>query len=155
MSSHPPGTVPGQWTIYVDGAARGNPGPAAAGICLYDAEGRVVRLIGKTLGRLPNNQAEYRALLLALGAAIPFAPTALLVRMDSQLVVRQMQGVYRVKDLTLQELSLQVRQLMRVLGSVRFEHVPRAQNREADRLANLALDGDEVDRTLSGEELSP
>jgi ribonuclease HI len=139
--------VPGQWTVYVDGAARGNPGPAAAGICLFDADGRPARLIGKSLGRLPNNQAEYRALLLALDAALPFAPPALLVRMDSELVVRQMTGQYRVKDAFLQELHMQVRQRMRGLGPVTFEHVPRAQNADADRLANLALDGEPLDMT--------
>ena len=148
MSRRPPGTVPEQWTVYVDGAARGNPGPAAAGICLFDADGRRVRLIGKSLGRLPNNQAEYRALLLALEAAIPFAPATLLVRMDSELVVRQMTGMYRVKDTVLQGLYARVQRLIRTLGPVDFEHVPRAQNAEADRLANLALDGEEVDKTL-------
>ena len=140
-------SLQGQWTVYVDGAARGNPGPAAAGICLFDAEDRRVRLIGRTLGTLPNNQAEYRALLLALDAALPFAPPALLVRMDSELVVRQMTGQYRVKDPFLQGLHAQVRQRLRALGPVTFEHVPRAQNAEADRLANLALDGEPVNMT--------
>jgi len=78
-NSGPPSS---QWTVYVDGAARGNPGPAAAGICLWNPEGRRVRLIGRLLGRLPNNQAEYRALLLALEAVTPYAPPALRVRMD-------------------------------------------------------------------------
>jgi ribonuclease HI len=141
------GSVPGQWTVYVDGAARSNPGPAAAGICLFDAESRIVRLIGRTLGTLPNNQAEYRALLLALDAALPFAPPALQVRMDSQLVVRQMTGQYRVKDPILQGLHTQVRERLRRFGPVTFEHVPRVQNAEADRLANLALDGEPVDLT--------
>ncbi len=144
-NSGPPSS---QWTVYVDGAARGNPGPAAAGICLWNPEGRRVRLIGRLLGRLPNNQAEYRALLLALEAVTPYAPPALRVRMDSELVVRQMTGQYRVKDATLQLLHGRVQQAIRELGVVQFEHVPRSQNAEADRLANLALDGKPFDETL-------
>ena len=142
--TYPP-AVAGQWTVYVDGAARGNPGPAAAGICLFNPEGSRVRAIGRPLGRLPNNQAEYQALLLALGVATPHAPPALLVRMDSELVVRQMTGQYRVKNAALLALHSRAQQFIRTLGVVRFEHVPRALNAEADRLANLALDGTPVD----------
>ena len=147
-SSAQVGLPPGQWTVYVDGAARGNPGPAAAGICILNAEGRRVRLIGRLLGRLPNNQAEYQALLLALEAVTPYAPPALRVRMDSELVVRQMTGQYRVKDAVLQVLHGRVQQTIRHLAAVKFEHVPRSQNAEADRLANLALDGKPFDETL-------
>jgi ribonuclease HI len=140
-----PPVVPGQWLVYVDGAARGNPGPAAAGICLVDPEGRPIRRIGKTLGRLPNNQAEYQALLIALDLAASHAPPSLLVRMDSELVVRQMTGRYRVKDPVLQRLHARAEAMIRTIGTVRFEHVPRSLNAEADRLANLALDGKPVD----------
>jgi ribonuclease HI len=140
-----PHAAPGQWLVYVDGAARGNPGPAAAGICLVNPEGRPIRRIGKTLGRLPNNQAEYRALLIALNLAASYAPPSLLVRMDSELVVRQMTGRYRVKDPVLQQLHARAQAMLRTIGPVRFEHVPRSLNAEADRLANLALDGKPVD----------
>jgi ribonuclease HI len=142
--SSPAGT-PGRWTVYVDGAARGNPGPAAAGALILDAEGTTVLRISQRLGRLPNNQAEYQALLLVLNALRPHAPPTVLVRMDSELVVRQLNGQYRVKDPTLQVLHGRVQALRRTLGTVTFEHVPRAQNAEADRLANLALDGKTVD----------
>jgi len=140
-----PAGVPGQWTVYVDGAARGNPGPAAAGALIIDAAGSHVLRISRKLGRLPNNQAEYKALLLALDALVVHAPLSVLVRMDSELVVRQLTGQYRVKDPTLQELHGRVQVLRRTLGTVHFEHVPRAQNAEADRLANLALDGKSVE----------
>lgn len=140
-----PAEAANHWTVNVDGAARGNPGPAAAGISIVDATGRCVRRIGRPLGRLPNNQAEYQALLLALSELVGYAPPAVLVRMDSELVVRQMTGQYRVKHPVLQALHGQVQGLVRRLGNVRFEHVPRSRNAEADRLANLALDGPEVD----------
>ena len=146
MNGHAvPSAVSGRWLVYVDGAARGNPGPAAAGICLDDPEGRPIRRIGKTLGRLPNNQAEYQALLTALGIAASYTPSSLLVRMDSELVVRQMTGQYRVKNAVLQELHGRAQAIIRTIGPVSFEHVPRSLNAEADRLANLALDGKPVD----------
>lgn len=134
-----------RWIIHVDGAARGNPGPAAAGLVVLDAAGQPVRRIGRRLGALPNNQAEYRALLIALTEVARLPPGPVLVRMDSELVVRQMTGQYRVKHPELQRLFAQVQQLTARLERVAFVHVPRAQNAEADRLANLALDGREVD----------
>jgi ribonuclease HI len=144
LSTLPPPAA-GRWLVYVDGAARGNPGPAAAGIRLLNADGLPVRQIGRPLGRLPNNQAEYQALLIALTAAAKYAPPSLLVRMDSELVVRQMTGRYRVKDPVLQQLYGRAQAIIRAIGTVHFEHVPRSQNAEADRLANLALDGKPVD----------
>ena len=141
----PPTPTPRPWVVYVDGAARGNPGPAAAGVSIYAPDGRPARRIGRVLGRLPNNQAEYQALLLALGAVAEQRPQAVLVRMDSELVVRQMTGQYRVKHPVLQGLHGRVQALLRQLPAVRFEHVPRAANAEADRLANLALDGTPTD----------
>ena len=132
------------WTLHVDGAARGNPGPAAAGIVLLDPSGRPVRQIGKVLGRLTNNQAEYQALLLALEAVAPYAPPDLQVLMDSELVVLQVTGRYRVKDPILQQLHARVQAAV-ANKKVTFRHVPRRLNAEADRLANLALDGEPVD----------
>jgi ribonuclease HI len=134
--------------VYVDGAARGNPGPAAAGISVYAPDGRPVRRIGRPLGTLPNNQAEYYALLLALDAVPAPRPATVLVRMDSELVVRQLSGQYRVKHPVLQELHGRVRAAAARLGAVCFEHVPRGRNAEADRLANLALDGAPTDEAL-------
>ena len=132
------------WTLHVDGAARGNPGPAAAGIVLLDPARRAVRRIGRTLGSLTNNQAEYQALLLALKEAAAYAPTGLQVCMDSELVVMQVTGRYRVKDPTLQRLHASVQAAI-AHQAVTFRHVPRRQNAEADRLANMALDGEPVD----------
>lgn len=140
--------APSRWVVYVDGAARGNPGPAAAGISIYAPDGRPARRIGRRLGILPNNQAEYRALVLALEALAARQVRHALVRMDSELVIRQMTGQYRVKHPILQVLHEQVRLAVAKLGDVRFEHVQRLHNAEADRLANLALDGSPTDETL-------
>ncbi len=140
--------TPSRWVVYVDGAARGNPGPAAAGISMYAPDGRPARRIGRRLGNLPNNQAEYRALLIALEALAARQARHALVRMDSELVVRQMTGQYRVKHPVLQTLHGQVRLAAAKLGDVRFEHVQRMRNAEADRLANLALDGAPTDETF-------
>jgi ribonuclease HI len=135
------GVSPGQRLVLrTDGASRGNPGPAAAGVVVEDGAGRVLARGKRFLGVMTNNRAEYRALILGLRAVARYAPAAVLVRMDSELVVRQMQGVYRVRDATLQPLHEEARGLARGLPEVRFEHVPRAENHLADALANEALD---------------
>lgn len=128
-------------TIHTDGAARGNPGPAAFAYILERPGHPPVENAG-CLGELTNNQAEYTALVRALEHAARLAPEArLVVRSDSELMVKQMRGEYRVKNEDLRGLYEQARQLVRRFPVVSFEHIRREQNRRADELGNRALDG--------------
>jgi len=127
-------------TAYIDGGARGNPGPAGYGVQIVDADGNVVAELHEALGVATNNVAEYRGLLAALSWAVEHGLTRLHVRSDSELLVRQLRGEYRVKNQGLQPLFQEARALIARIGHVTFEHVRREQNREADRLANLAMD---------------
>ncbi len=127
-------------TAYTDGGARGNPGPAGYGVQIVDDEGTVRAELYEPLGQATNNVAEYRGLLAALSWAVANDASPLRVRMDSELIVKQMLGVYKVKHPGLQPLHAEARALVRQLGRVVFEHVRREQNREADRLSNLAMD---------------
>jgi ribonuclease HI len=127
--------------IYTDGAARGNPGPAGAGAILRDAEGRVVGEIAQGLGRATNNVAEWTAVRLALEEARRLGATHVDLRMDSELVARQINGIYRVKHPDLQPLHRAVMDLLRGFEGYSIGHVPRALNKDADRLSNVAIDG--------------
>jgi ribonuclease HI len=126
--------------VHIDGASRGNPGDAGFGVFASDAAaGTEARLHGY-LGRATNNAAEYQALLHALRWALAQGARRLTIRSDSELVVRQVRGVYRVKHPALIPLYREAMGLIGRFEAVKLEHVPREQNREADRLANLALD---------------
>jgi ribonuclease HI len=127
--------------LHTDGAARGNPGPAAIGAVLF-APGKLepVGVVSKAIGRATNNEAEYRALLAGLEAALAAGVTDLVVRLDSELLVHQATGHYRVKAPGLKPLHQQVRTLMGRFAAITFEHVPRERNTIADDLANAALD---------------
>jgi ribonuclease HI len=127
-------------TLYTDGGSRGNPGPAGIGIVLLRDNGDVFCSGGRFLGECTNNVAEYRALIWGLKAAVNCGVTDLLVRADSELVVKQMRGEYRVKHHGLQPLFARAKDLARELASVRYEHVRRDQNTPADELANAAMD---------------
>jgi ribonuclease HI len=127
-------------TAYIDGGARGNPGPAGYGVVLKDSEGENVAELSRYLGHRTNNYAEYCALLAALEHAIEKGMPALRVVSDSELMVKQMQGEYKVRSPELRELYERARALVRRLASFRIEHVRREKNRDADRLANLAMD---------------
>ena len=127
--------------IHTDGAARGNPGPAGAGAILRDAEGRVVAEIAQGLGRATNNVAEWTAVRLALEDARRLGATHVDLRMDSELVARQITGIYRVKHPDLKPLHAAVMELLRGFDGYTVGHVPRALNKDADRLSNLAIDG--------------
>jgi ribonuclease HI len=133
-----------QLTLHTDGGARGNPGPSGAGATITDEHGDVVARISQFLGTNTNNAAEYEALSLALHAARDFAKngseTNLAVYMDSELIVKQMQGAYKVKHPALIEKKRRVDALIGGFRSVVFHHVPRAKNAAADRLANEAMD---------------
>jgi ribonuclease HI len=126
--------------IHTDGAARGNPGPAGAGAVLRDPEGRIVAEIAHGLGRATNNVAEWTAVLLALEEATRLGATHVDLRMDSQLVARQISGAYRVKHPDLQPIHRSVMELLRAFDGYTVGHIPRELNKDADRLSNVAID---------------
>jgi len=128
------------WTLRCDGGSRGNPGPGAYGFVLEDPTGAEREAQGEYLGSVTNNVAEYRGLIAGLEAAARHGASPLLVRMDSELVVRQMTGEYRVKNEGLKPLHAAARQAARVLPEVRYEAVRRHANTRADELVNEALD---------------
>ncbi len=125
---------------HADGASRGNPGPASYGCVYLDEEGHPAWGEAKSIGVATNNVAEYRGCLAALERLVQWGVRRAVVRLDSQLVVRQLSGQYRVKDATLKGWYDKVRAVAARLEQVRFEHVPRKDNAEADRMANSALD---------------
>jgi ribonuclease HI len=128
-------------TAHVDGAARGNPGPASYAVVLHDPAGREVYRLGKAIGRNTNNVAEYHGLIAALDYAAGHGIRRLRVRSDSELLVRQMQGLYKVKSAELKPLHERAQKLARGLEYFAIEHVRREWNADADALANEALDG--------------
>jgi len=125
---------------YTDGAARGNPGPAGAGVYIVDMHDVYVDEAQAYLGEATNNVAEYQALLLALDKLEAIGAGEIIIRSDSQLVVRQLSGEYRVKNEGLKPLFVEAKTRLRAFASVTIEHVRREQNKEADRLANQAID---------------
>jgi len=130
----------GVHVAHIDGASRGNPGPAAYAVILWTPGGAKLCEIGKTIGRETNNIAEYYGLVAALDYAASHGIRALRVRSDSELLVRQMQGRYKVKNAALKPLHEKAQKLARGLDYFVIEHVMREQNRDADALANFALD---------------
>lgn len=128
--------------LNTDGGSRGNPGPAACGIVVYDASGRELHQLQKTIGSTTNNQAEYQALVLGLELILEkYQQAEVLVRMDSELVVRQLKGEYKMKNAELRPWFDRIKSLVSLLGGpVTFEHVRREQNKLADQLVNAALD---------------
>jgi len=125
---------------YIDGGSRGNPGPAGYGVRIEDEEGALVAELNGFIGVATNNAAEYEGLLAALRYAAGHAHRSVCIRSDSELLVRQMRGEYRVKHPGLRRLHDQARDVLGRLDRVVFEHVPRERNTEADRLVNAALD---------------
>ena len=125
--------------LYIDGASKGNPGKAGAGVWITDSEGREVRGLSRYLGHKTNNEAEYWALLLALAEAKRLGGKSIRVFTDSELITRQIKGIYRVKDLKLKALYQTVVQNSRGFLSFEIEAIPRELNQEADRLANQAI----------------
>ena len=126
---------------YIDGGARGNPGPAGFGVRIERPDGAMVEEFSESIGVATNNVAEYRGLLAALEWARAHGQKALHVRSDSLLLVQQMRGIYKVKHPGLQPLYAKARLLAHEIGAVTFEHVRREANAHADRLANTAMDG--------------
>jgi len=125
---------------YIDGGARGNPGPAGFGVRIEQPDGTPVHEFGESIGVATNNVAEYRGLLAALEWARANGHTALHVRSDSLLLVQQMLGRFKVKNAGLQPLHAKARVLAHDIGRVTYEHVRRESNAHADRLANAAMD---------------
>ena len=125
--------------IHVDGASKGNPGAAAIGATIKDEHGQLIASISQRIGRATNNQAEYRAVIAALEKALKMGVSEVDLKADSELVVKQLKGEYRVKRVTLKPLYERVRQLQGKLELLTIRHIPREQNAEADNLANRAF----------------
>jgi ribonuclease HI len=131
----------GKLTVNVDGGARGNPGPAAIGVVVRNDDGAVVEQVGETIGETTNNVAEYRALLRGLELAAAHGADEVEVIGDSELVVRQIEGRYKVKHVGMKDLHAQAKAMLADFDSWSIRHVKRAQNADADALVNQALDG--------------
>ena len=127
-------------TLYADGGARGNPGPAGSGAVLLDAEGRVVVELWRSLGHATNNVAEYTGLIIGLEEALRRGVDELDVRMDSLLVVQQMKGLWKIKHPGLRPLALRAGELLARFPDRTIEHIPRELNSLADALVNRAID---------------
>ncbi len=126
--------------IFTDGASRGNPGRAGAGFVIYSVEGEKLREGSYYLGNKTNNQAEYEALIRALETAVDMGIRKIEIRSDSQLLIRQLQGSYRVKSPNIIPLYEKVKSLLENFSDVRLKHIPRELNKEADALANRGID---------------
>lgn len=132
-------------TLYVDGASRGNPGAAGIGVLLLDPDGEVVGQASEYIGRTTNNVAEYKALIAGLREAKRFgvkqkSPYRLIIRTDSELMVKQLTGQFRVRDKKLIPLSLKAMKLLKWFGGWKLVQITRKENKRADNLANLAID---------------
>ena len=137
-------------TAYIDGGARGNPGPAGYGVYIQGADGAPIEELHGGLGVATNNVAEYSGLLAALRWAAEHGHRRIHIRADSELLVKQMRGEYRVKNEGLKPLFLQACALIRGIGDVTFEHVRRELNKDADRLSNLGMDQAEASLKAGG-----
>jgi ribonuclease HI len=129
-----------KYIVHTDGAARGNPGPAAIGVVIEDEEGRTVYEASRALGVRTNNEAEYLALITALEYIKGARPSEAEFRLDSELVVRQLNGAYKVKEPRLKKLYGQAIMLLNAVPQYKIRHVRREDNARADELANEALD---------------
>ncbi len=126
--------------LFCDGGSRGNPGPAAAGAVLFDLKGNKIWQGGKFCGKTTNNVAEYKSLILGMEQAIELAVTELNVFMDSKLVIEQMKGQWKVKNVGLKPLFERAKNLYENFDNVKFSHVPREKNKVADAIVNKVLD---------------
>jgi len=127
--------------IYTDGGARGNPGPAGIGVVIKDGD-KIVRSYSKHIGKATNNEAEYQALILALQKAKEFKPFQVRCFLDSELVVKQLNHEYKIKEENMAALFIKVWNLILDFEKVEFIHIPREKNKEADKLVNEALDAE-------------
>jgi ribonuclease HI len=150
----PPAGLAGVYTANIDGAARGNPGPASYGLVLRRPDGTPLESLGKYIGRHTNNVAEYYALIAALDYAAANGIRRLRVQSDSQLIVNQMKGLYKVKHPDLRPSHERAKKMAASLESFTIQYVPREQNREADEAANAALDNTSGVKPAFGSEQS-
>lgn len=125
--------------VYFDGASKGNPGPAGIGVVICDAQGKILERFSQSIGYATNNIAEYKAVILALQEAQKFGSSKITIYGDSELIIRQLNGQYKVKNQGLIPLFLQANQLRKGFKDLKFVHIIRENNREADRLSNLGL----------------
>ena len=130
----------GKLTVNVDGGARGNPGPAAIGVVVRNGDGAVVEQVGETIGQATNNVAEYRALLRGIELAAAHGADEVELIGDSELIVRQIEGRYKVKHADMKELHAKAKKMLAGFDNWEIRHVKRAQNADADKLVNQALD---------------
>ncbi len=128
------------YILHTDGGARGNPGPAASAAVLFDSSYNQIDAKGEYVGETTNNQAEYQGLIIGLKLAKKNQIKNLIIRMDSELIVKQMMGVYKIKEPGLKMMATLVKQQLSELGEYKFEHVRRENNKVADALVNLVLD---------------
>ncbi len=131
-----------KWVIYSDGASRGNPGPSSIGAVVYDGSGRELHTVSRRIGRATNNEAEYRAAIAGLEAALALGARDVELRMDSELVVRQLNQMYKVRNPSMKRLFGRVKDLQWRFDSFEVRHVRREKNSRADGLANEAFDRD-------------
>ena len=131
-------------TAFFDGGARANPGPAGYGVYIVDDLGNVLAELSGSLGIATNNIAEYNGLIAALQWAVDHDVKQIAIKGDSQLIIEQMRGNYKVKNEGLKPLHMKARMLVMQIGDVKFEHVRREYNRDADRLSNVGMDGNAV-----------
>ena len=148
----PPEAKPLAWRANIDGGSRGNPGPASYGVVIRDPRGEVVARLKKYIGRTTNNVAEYYGLIAALDYAHSSSIRALRVESDSELLVKQMRGQYKVKSADLKPLYERATKMAQAIPAFRIDHVYREQNREADLLANEAMDEVSGTRTPPNED---
>lgn len=125
--------------IHLDGASRGNPGPAAIGIVISNEKGKVISEIKEYIGKSTNNVAEYRALIRALEETKKYNPASAIFHLDSELLINQINGIYRTRDKDLIPLLQKVRKLSNKFPQIKFQYIPREKNKRADKLANLAI----------------
>ena len=131
-------------TIFTDGVARGNPGEGGFGVIIKDTDGTIIEEVGGYIGVTTNNIAEYTALVTALKTAIKYSDGKIIVYSDSELMVRQLNGIYKVKNEGLLPLYKEAKKLISNFGDFIIEHIPREKNKEADALANRAVDRKEI-----------
>jgi ribonuclease HI len=131
--------------MYTDGGARGNPGPAAIGVAIFDVGNthNPIKTLSLYLGETTNNQAEYKALIAGLEEAQKLGAQELVCYLDSELVVKQLTGIYKIKEAGLKDLAMDALRLKNTFMQVEFKHVPREKNKLADALVNEALDKEE------------
>lgn len=130
----------GSFSVYSDGGARGNPGIAGCGVVIFDKKKKKTAEIKHFIPHATNNEAEYQALFLGVKKVLEYKPHKVDFYLDSELIVKQMKGIYKVKKAELKEFYVKIKSLLNAIAQVQFIHIPRKKNKLADRLANQAMD---------------